>query len=324
MDPTGPQGRHPLQPHQLLDRTTRTEDVILLCHLGVAHVDPGSWSLAIDGLVRHELRLTLAELMGRPHTRMTAIHQCCGNPMKPDEPTRRITNVTWTGVPLSALLAECEPERSARFVWSTGADHGELAGMSIDAYVKDLPLGRADDDVLVAWEMNGAPLTAEHGFPVRLVVPGFYGTNSVKWLIRLTLAEERAPGPFTTRFYNDPVRDASGQPTGETTPVWSIAPESVIVAPAPDARLAEQPTLIWGWAWADRGVDTVEVSTDGATWSPANLEPPAGREWQRFTAEWHPRRGRYHLATRAHSTDGLVQPEAGARNAIHRVAVEVG
>ncbi len=156
-------------------------------------------------------------------------------------------------------------------------------------------------------------------------MPGYYGTNSVKWLTGLTLAAERAPGPFTTRWYNDPVRDGSGRPTGATTPVWSIAPESVIVSPSPDQSLPSgRPAELWGWAWADGGVDTVEISTDGgATWSPAALEPPAGRTWQRFTATWRPQRGSHDICSRARTADGRTQPATGARNAIHHVPVGV-
>jgi DMSO/TMAO reductase YedYZ molybdopterin-dependent catalytic subunit len=109
-------------------------------------------------------------------------------------------------------------------VWSSGADYGVFEGDRCDAFVKDLPLGRVAADVLIAYEMNGSPLRPENGYPVRLVVPGYYGTNSVKWLNRITLADARAPGPFTTRWYNDPILDASGQPAGATTPVGSIAP----------------------------------------------------------------------------------------------------
>ena len=85
------------------------------------------------------------------------------------EPTQRVCNVIWSGVRLAELLADCEPRADARFVWSAGADYGEFGGVSVDAYVKDLPLDRAKSDVLVAYEMNGAPLTPDHGFPARLV-----------------------------------------------------------------------------------------------------------------------------------------------------------
>ena len=211
LDPAAAFGRHPLQPHQLLDRVTRTEDTIVLCHLGVPRIDADEWSLAVGGLVRRPMRLTLSELERRRPTEITSIHQCCGSPMRPETPTRRICNVVWSGVRLSDLLADCEPDPAARYVWSSGADYGTFEGDLCEAFVKDLPLDRVADDVLIAFAMNGSPLPPENGYPVRLVVPGYYGTNSVKWLNRLTVSETRASGPFTTRWYNDPVRDASGK-----------------------------------------------------------------------------------------------------------------
>jgi DMSO/TMAO reductase YedYZ molybdopterin-dependent catalytic subunit len=326
LDPAGPFGRHPLQPHQLTERVTRVEDTIVLCHLGVPRIVADDWSLSIDGLVRRPMRLTFGELMQRPRVDLASIHQCCGSPLAPDEPKRRICNVVWSGVRLADLFAECEPDPATQFVWSSGADYGDFQGVTCDAFVKDLPLSRVADDVLIAYELNGSPLRPENGYPVRLVVPGFYGTNSVKWLTRLTLAEARATGPFTTRWYNDPVRDAAGQPTGATTPVWSIAPESVIVAPAPGQVLtAGEDVDVWGWAWADGGVSTVEFSADGgSSWTAAVVEPPAGPSWQRFMTTWRPEdRGSHELCARAQSVDGRRQPPAGARNALHRVAVDV-
>jgi DMSO/TMAO reductase YedYZ molybdopterin-dependent catalytic subunit len=246
--------------------------------------------------------------------------------LQPSEPTRRVCNVIWGGARLVDLLADCRPRETARYLWSRGADYGAFSDVEIDAYVKDLPLARAQDDVLIAYEINGKALPAEHGFPARLVVPGFYGTNSVKWLTAMTLAEGRATGPFTTRWYNDPMRDSAGRETGARTPVWSIAPESLIVAPAPNATLAAMVEHeIWGWAWADGGVAVVEVQIgDEAPWLPATLEPPHGRQWQRFSFAWLPQGpGGVTLASRAISRAGAAQPMAGHRNAVHAVAVSV-
>jgi sulfane dehydrogenase subunit SoxC len=169
-------------------------------------------------------------------------------------------------------------------------------------------------------------LPAEHGLPARLVVPGFYGTNSVKWLTRITLAERRASGPFTTRWYNDPVLDGSGGETGKTTPIWSIEPESLIVSPTPRETMElSVEREIWGWAWADGEVRSVHIRAgETATWLPAELEPPRGREWQRFWMPWTPKqRGDVVVASRAEATDGLLQPMSGRRNAIHEVAVNI-
>jgi sulfane dehydrogenase subunit SoxC len=196
--------------------------------------------------------------------------------------------------------------------------------VSVDAYVKDLPIERVTSEVLVAYEMNGEPLAPEHGFPARLLVPGFYGTNSVKWLTRVTLAQARAGGPFTTRWYNDPVEDG-GKKNAATAPVWAIAPQSVIVAPAPDASITlSEPTEIWGWAWADGGVAEVDISVDRGDWERATLEPASGRAWQRFTFAWMPHKsGVAIVASRATGATGERQPVTGRRNAIYSVGVKV-
>jgi DMSO/TMAO reductase YedYZ molybdopterin-dependent catalytic subunit len=327
LDPAGYLRRIPLAPQQMRDRNTRTRDAIVLCHLGVPRLDRERWALTIDGLVERRLTLSFADLARFTKVTLTSVHQCAGSPLQPLEPTRRICNLTWGGVRLTDLLAACRPLRDASFVWSCGADFGTFSGVEVDAYVKDLPLARADSDVLVAYELNGAPLPPEHGFPARLVVPGFYGTNSVKWLTRITLADARADGPFTTRWYNDPILDSAGIVTSKTSPVWSIAPESIIVAPASgDVIAASSQTELWGWAWADDGVGTVDVSVDGgATWLPAEVEAPRGREWQRFVMHWQPEKvGPTILCARATSLREEQQPLTKSRNAVHQVAVTVG
>ncbi len=323
LEPAGFHRRVPLLPHQMHARATPTADVIVLCHLGVAQLERETWSLTIDGLVHRSLRLQFSDLLAYPKQTVTSFHQCAGSPLAPREPTRRICNVRWGGARLADILRDCEAMPSARFVWSRGADYGSFGGLEHEAYVKDLPLARVPCDVLIAYELNGAPLPAEHGFPARLVVPGFYGTNSVKWLTRITLAETRAGGAFTTRWYNDPIADAEGP----TVPVWSVAPESVIVAPAPGESIARDKSIeIWGWAWADEGIERVEVSTDGgANWIPAELEAREERGWQRFAISWRPAKpGPVTLACRATSRDGTTQPPSGRRNAIHRVGIKVG
>ncbi len=325
-DPAGFFSRLPLQPHQMTDRFTRTEDTIVLCHLGVPRLAAGDWSLEIGGLVHRPLRFSFSDLLQRHRTEVASVHQCAGSPLRPEIPTRRICNVVWGGVRLADLLAECIPSSEARFVWSTGADYGVFDGVPSEFYVKDLPIERVGADVLVAFEMNGEPLRAENGFPVRLVVPGFYATNSVKWLTRIELTERRPAGPFTTRWYNDPVRDEAGVPTCATVPVWAIAPEAIIVAPGPQKALKAGAMIeIWGWAWGDGGIEAVDVSVDGgAGWMNAQIEPPAGRTWQRFSTIWRAdKAGMHALCARARTADGRVQPVSGARNAIHTTPVSV-
>ena len=218
LDPQGPFMRDPLAPHQMRDRLTRTQDLFILCHLGVPRIERDRWSLTIDGMVERPSTLRFDDLVRYPKTEVATIHQCCGSPLKPFEPRRRVCNVRWSGVRLVDVLADCRPRSAAQYIWSYGADSGEFSGVVVDPYLKDLPIARVEDDVLIAYEMNGSALPAEHGFPARLVVPGFYGTNSVKWLTRMSFVESRAQGPFTTRWYNDPVLDGTGRETGKTTP----------------------------------------------------------------------------------------------------------
>jgi DMSO/TMAO reductase YedYZ molybdopterin-dependent catalytic subunit len=315
-----------LRPDQQHDRATKTQDAIVLCHLGIPRIDPQRWSLTIDGMLKTPLSLTLDQLRQRPGINITAVHQCAGSPLEPEIPARRICNVTWTGVPLTSLLRECDVDERATYLWSYGADHGSFEGVEVETYLKDLPLARVADDALIAYELNGKALPMEHGFPARLVVPGFYGTNSVKWLERISLADRRAPSPFTTRWYNDVVLNEGGVPTGEVEPVWRIAPESIVVSPNPDALVpVGVPMEIWGWAWADGGVSNLDVSNDGGqSWQPARLEPVQGRAWQKFTHTWVPKTsGRVSVQSRAKGFDGSMQPPAGRRNAVHSVSILV-
>jgi sulfane dehydrogenase subunit SoxC len=315
---TGPYVRVPLLPHQLIERITPTTDLFVLAHLGVTQVRERDWSIEVDGLVRHPHRFTLADLQQMQKVAIETAHECCGNPLHPRVPERRIANVVWGGVALPTLLDLVGVAAAARFVWAYGLDRGTLGDFSVEAYIKDLPLTRVTaGDILVAYELNGAPLSAEHGFPARLLVPGWYGTNSVKWLRRIQLADRRAESPFTTVLYND----------GPDSPVWAIAPESVIVSPAPDSRLhAGTEVDVWGWAWGDEPVEAVEVSVDGgATWRQADVERRQQRSWQRFQLAWRPDQpAPTRLLSRATTRGGATQPTQDARNAVHSIPVSVG
>jgi DMSO/TMAO reductase YedYZ molybdopterin-dependent catalytic subunit len=304
--------------HSLTEEVTADRDLFLVTHMGLAAVDAATWELRIDGLVQRPLSLSLPDLQAMPQHRVRSVHECAGSPLAPTEPKRRVGNVVWSGVRLSDLLDRAGVAPEAAYVWSEGLEWGTFAGLTGEAFVKDLPLAKArTPEVLLALAMNGEPLTSERGGPVRLVVPGWYGTNSVKWLGRLTLADRRAPGPFTTRFYNDVTPDG-------LRPVWGIAPESILVQPAPDSPVqAGRPCAVMGWAWAETGVVRVEVSTDGgAVWTDAALLKRDGFGWQRFTMDWTPGPGQHRLLCRCIDARGIGQPPNGARNAIHAVEIE--
>jgi len=319
--------RHiPLKPHQLTERITPRQDVFVLGHVGIPRAHAENWWLDIAGLVDRPRRWSYAELRALPKRTVTALHECAGFPARPDIATRRYANVIWGGVDLSFLLRDAGVQQDACFLWSFGIDKGAFEDVTSRVYLKDMPLNRlADGDILLAYEMNGEPLDSEHGYPLRLVIPGYYGTNLVKWLYRIELSDRRPNGPYTTKYYNDPVSPSADNPMGGTKPLWVLPPESVIVSPAPQDVLRRTDTLIWGWAWAGSGLSHIDVSTDGGhQWAPAELETEAGWAWRRFTFPWKPSQaGSYSLASRAFDIQGVAQPSDNARNAIHRVPVSV-
>jgi DMSO/TMAO reductase YedYZ molybdopterin-dependent catalytic subunit len=326
MDPPRLVRRVPLAPHQLLEPITPQRDIFVLAHFGLPRVDLQSWRLEIGGLVRRPLQLTLDDIRALPRRQVHTFHQCAGFPRQHWIATRRIANAIWTGADLQALLETAGVLPEARFLWAYGPDHGHYDDVGAPHYLKDMPLTRLPaGDVILAYEVNGEPLDAEHGHPLRLLIPGYYGTNWVKWLTRLELAATRADSPFTTVLYNDPVEEPGGTAAWRTRPVWEIMPESVIVSPAPKAEIGRGIVLIWGWAWADGGVAAVDISTDGGSiWHQAELEPPRDRAWQKFQLTWQPQAaGAAVLLSRATAHNGCIQPDTGARNAIYRVPVKV-
>lgn len=325
--PNPPVRRFPTRPHQLIERVTPCEKLFVLAPLGAPEVDVDRWRLTIDGLVDRPAVLRFSNVLEMPKRQVEAFHQCAGDPRQWDLPTRRITNVVWGGVALSDVLKSTGVKPEARFLWSYGLDSGNYFSTQVDSYLKDLPLHEIEErGALLAYELNGQPLTREHGFPLRLVVPGYYGTNSVKWLQRLELAHERAKSLFTTTLYNDPTPPTEAEPQGGSKPVWAVAPESVIVSPAPRAHVSNDIVEIWGWAWSGTEVAEVKVSTDGgATWNSADIKPRTQVSWQRFSYLWRPDRHTCEAVLMSCATDktGLTQPLSGARNSIHAVKTTI-
>ncbi|GAA4797034.1 hypothetical protein GCM10023200_36480 [Actinomycetospora chlora] len=303
-------------PERLAARVTAVQDVYVIGHFGIAHVDPGTWRLRVDGDVATPLDLDLADLRALPGVDVPAVLECFGNPLVPGELVRRAANVVWHGVPVAALLdaAGAGPGPS---LWATGADAGEFAGVACTEYRKDVPLAVARERAIVAFGLNGAPLDDEHGGPARLVVPGWFGTNNVKWLTALTVADRRPEHLFTTRLYQRPVPGADGP-----QPVRDLDVTSVVTAPLEGAAVGTAVTVT-GWAWGAEPVAAVAVGVDGA-WGRADLEPRGEhRTWQRFALAVDLPPGEHVLAARATDAAGRVQPDGGARNAVHAVSVSV-
>jgi DMSO/TMAO reductase YedYZ molybdopterin-dependent catalytic subunit len=316
---TGTYRSVPRKISQLKSFLTSEADLFVLAHLGIPSITRRDWALSVTGLTSKPMTLAFADLAGFQHHTLTAFHKCAGNPIKPGEPTPdRVGNIVWRGIRLRDLLVASGYNPHATHVWADGIDGGSFEGVAVAKYQKDIPIAKAlQDEVLLAFEINGAPLSAYRGGPVRLIVPGWYGTNSVKWLQTLHLADRRAEGPFTTTWYND--TDASDI----RRPVWAVAPDSAIVTPAAGDTIDPGALIVSGWSWGEQDIARVDISTDGgATWTLATLSPRTDKSWQGFSVSLRvDRGGPLRIISRATDMQGNVQPLSGARNA--SVAVEV-
>ncbi|MEU9393330.1 sulfite oxidase [Streptomyces sp. NPDC048324] len=296
----------------------------VLTHYDIPYVpDDTAWELTVAGSVRRPLRLNLADLKAFPQVTTRVTLECAGNgralltPRPVSQPwlVEAVGTAEWTGVPLRLLLAEAGADADAVDVVFTGADHGVERGVEQD-YQRSLPLDVAtgtEPEVLVAHAMNGAPLPPQHGRPLRLIVPGWYGMAHVKWLREVTVTD----APFTG--FQQAVAYRLRQESGEDgEPVTRIVPRALLVPPGfPDfmsrARVVRPgPVPLEGRAWSGRApVTRVEVSTDaGRTWQEAELDPEDGRPWawRRWHLVWTAAEGEYELSARATDAEGHTQP----------------
>ncbi|MEV7597514.1 molybdopterin-dependent oxidoreductase [Kitasatospora sp. NPDC089797] len=297
---------------------TPVGDVFVRNHLGRhPRLDTDSWTLSVEGLVERPLRLDFRALQGLPQTRFTAVHECFGNPLHPEVPTRAVTNLEWAGVPLAEVLELAGPRPEARHVWLEGADRGDFAGESGLSYLKDLPLAEARAEVVLAHAMNGEPLRPDHGFPVRAVAPRMFGTNAVKWLTRIVLAAERPEHLFTTRLYT---RVLPGESTAR--PVREKDVSSKLLTPRDGSTVPAGVGELAGYAWSSVEVTAVELAVDDADWQPAELERRGPHpSWQRFRLRRELAPGPHRIRCRAVDSAGRVQPLTGDRNAVHEIRV---
>lgn len=315
----------------------------LLVHYDIPGVDASAWRLEVDGLVERPLSLSLDDLRTRPAVEVAVTMECAGNGRALVEPhvtsqpwlLEAVGTARWRGVPVADLLADAGVAGNAVDVVFTGLDRG-VEGGEEQAYARSLTVAEATSgEAILAYEINGVPLPPQHGFPLRLVVPGWYGMTNVKWLSRITVVGERFDGYQMRQSYRFR-RDESD--VGE--PVSRIAPRSLMVPPGiPEfmsrARIVEAgPCELRGRAWSGSAeVVGVDVSTDGGTeWAPAELGPAElGRwAWRSWSFVWDARAGEHELCCRARDAAGNEQPLAPpwnvggyANNAVQRVSVTV-
>jgi sulfite oxidase len=277
-------------------------------HFPPAPLPPESWRLEVGGLVLRPQTLTFDHLRQLPARRVVAMLECAGNTRGRFEPPAEGTRwgnggastAEWVGVPLGTVLDFVGLDSGALEVVVQGGDNPQFA--------RSLPLDKAyDADTILAWAMNGQPLPDAHGAPVRLVVPGWIGVASVKWVRGLRVVEAPFEGYYHRQRYIYEYADRD-----EIRPAVWIPLKSVITRPRAGAVLGIGPQVIQGFAWSGQGrIVRVEVSDDDqATWRDARLVEPTDRwAWTMWEYTWNPRApGDYRLWTRATDDAGNVQP----------------
>jgi DMSO/TMAO reductase YedYZ molybdopterin-dependent catalytic subunit len=351
-------GERPLvaeTPESLLDDDTTPTEKFYIRNNGQIPEEaknPDAWKIVIDGSVENKIEITLGELK-KKYKAVTyrMVLECGGNGRAAFSPPARGNQWTnggagcaeWTGVALADVLKDAKPKSSAIYTSHYAADlhlSGDATKQPISRGVR-LPKAM-EEHTLIAWGMNGQPLPNIHGGPVRLVVPGWAGSASQKWLTKITLIDKEHDGPGMTEFsYRVPIKPMvpgdKGDPANFRV-LESMPVRSIVTSPANGTKIAAgtKELQLRGAAWAgDLTVKQVDVSTDfGASWQKANLGQPKNKfDWQRWTATVKlPSDGYFEVWARATDEKSTMQPhQAGfwnpqgyGGNAMHRIAVLVG
>ena len=334
--------RKPLPPEQFVDHGTNAEmrwDVphgpgdtpasrlFVRNHTETPLIDAATYTLLVhgDGL-QSEAVLSLDDLRALPVTRTTCAHECTGNGRSyfatqqgreaPGTPWHlgSIGQVTWEGVRLAEVLERLGLRHDAVDVMATGLDPSYVDDDGVDngPVRRPLSIAKALDDTLLVWGMNGEPLLPDHGFPLRLVVPGWVGVASIKWLGSLEVATRPLESPWNTKWY----RMTGGDFPADAPPLTLNPVRSVWELPEPASLPAEAGAVLHGRSWSGAGaVARVEVSVDGGeTWTTALLDPP-GAAWTTWRFRWPgASRGDHVLMARATDVAGRTQPLVAAWN----------
>lgn len=291
---------------------TSADDFYVRSHFAAPHTEAAAWRLKLEGGVVATHDITTASLRAHPARKgLIVMLECAGNGRTRFRPLPG--GVPWgegalacgrfAGVPLRELIRVPDDARELVF---TGADIGNAADGKRQPFARSLPIDIAlDPDTLLCDEMDGAPLTRDHGAPVRLLVPSYYGMASVKWLDSIRATHEPFRGYFQETDYQYERRDGSREP------ITRMLVKSMLVGAPATARVGESARLT-GWAWSGHApIARVDVSMDGGkSWNPANLDAPAGKyAWRGFHHDWTPEKTGVHLVlTRARDEAGHEQP----------------
>jgi DMSO/TMAO reductase YedYZ molybdopterin-dependent catalytic subunit len=304
--------------------TTPNERFYVRCHFSIPQIEVCDWRLKIEGAVDRSLEVNYDELLKMKTSTVVATLECAGNSRVFLVPKVKGTqwelgavgNAEWTGVPLSGLLQQAGIRNDAVDVILEGADNGAIAEPPRPAgkihFSRSLPKEKAMDDVLLAYKMNGQPLPASHGFPLRAVVPGWYGMASIKWLQRIVVTNKPFNGYYQTVDYAYWRRTDTGS---ALVPLSEMQAKAEIARPGMNEVIpAGRNYRVVGAAWtADAEIAKVELSTDGgASWQlAALLGEPVRNAWRLWEFDWKTpsQSGKHTLLARATDSRGRSQPD---------------
>ena len=306
----------------LQDFITSTKSFYVRNHFPIPEIDKSKWRLRVEGEVEKPFEIDFEELTKLETRKIPATLECAGNSRSFLEPKVKgvqwriggVGNAEWSGVPLSILLDRAGIKSIAREIIFEGADRGKpedpKAPRGEINFARSIPIEKARD-VLLAYKMNGEELPAEHGFPLRAIVPGWYAVASIKWLQRIIVTEKPFNGYYQTLDYSFWKRDGE---QARLTALSEIQTKAVIISPSEDEIVAANSSArVRGAAWSGTGeIKKIELSTDGgSTWSEAKLlgesKPNAWRLWE-FDWKTPTKAGKTTLIARATDSSGATQP----------------
>jgi sulfane dehydrogenase subunit SoxC len=314
----------------------------LLIHFDIPYVKEAAWRLGIEGCVSRIFSLSLSDLKALPRVTMPVTMECAGNGRAKMTPRPRsqpwldeaVGTGEWTGTPLGPILEKAGIMEGAIDILFTGLDRGVQGGIE-QWYERALPVEDAmRPEVILAYEMNGVPLPPQHGYPVRLIVPGWYGMAQVKWLQRISVLDEPFWGYQQNIFYRIARSDEdAGVQLTRMFPRALMVPPGMPVFETRERLVAPGRLSLRGRAWSGWGaIACVEVSVNGGKeWREAVMEPPHGPyAWRAWSWQWEATEGRHELLARATDEAGnvqLLEPEWNvkgvANNGVQRIMVHV-
>jgi sulfane dehydrogenase subunit SoxC len=277
-------------------------------HSGVPTIDPGTYQLLVHGMVERPTVFTLNDLKRLPSVSRICFLECSGNlgrqsdKIRPQEVCGLTSQSEWSGVLLSTLLREVGAQSSAKWFLAEGQDAAVMT--------RSIPIEKANEDAMIAYGQNGEALRPEQGYPVRLLLPGFEGNSSVKWLRRIELGDQAFMTREETSKYTDPLADGTARQFS-----FVMDARSIITAPVYPQKIEPGWMEIRGIAWSGRGkIQRVEVSTDnGKTWTNATLqEPVLSRAHTRFRQMWKWDGAPTSILSKAVDETGYAQPDWAA------------